>query len=88
MRQDLVNLLGILVLPAVLGAGLRILCCRTRRGWGVTVGLALLAAGMWVVAQTVFSHGSELYGVLALQASAAALAALAAGVALRVSRKR
>lgn len=46
MRQDLLNLLGILVLPAALSAGLQLLCRWRRRGWGVTAGLVLLAAVM------------------------------------------
>jgi len=72
----------LLVLPALLGAVVRFFCRRLKRAWLVTAAFFALMIGAWVAAKVIPSHGSELYGLRALQATAAAVGSLVTGAVI------
>ena len=69
MVQILINLLSVFIVPFLAGVLLYILVRKTRRAWLLRAALLLLTAVIWGVALLVPAHGSELYGLLAWQAS-------------------
>lgn len=88
MSQIVKNYLFIFAVPLLIGAAVRVLFRRTKRVYLITMALAVLALIGWTARYTIFSHGSELYGILALQTTGAAAGALLAGLALRLKRVR
>ena len=88
MDQIIKNYLFIAAVPFLAGTAVRFAFRRARRAYLVTLAFAVLAAIGWAAFSTVFSHGSEGYGILALQAAGAAAGALLAGLLIRRKRDR
>lgn len=88
MDQIIKNYLFIFIIPFFAGAVVRFLCQPMKRRYLITPVIAVLAVIVWVVFYTVPSHGSELYGIIALLATCAAAGALLAGLTVRVKRRR
>ena len=81
----------ILILPFLIGAAARASSRRTKRAYLVTIGLIVLAAIAWAAAYAIPSHpipshGSELYGLIAFQATSAAAGASLDGLFVRLKR--
>lgn len=87
MKQIIINYLVILVLPLVIGLATRIILQRFNKGCFATILFAILTAIGWCVAITIPSQGSELYGLLAIQATAAFASSLVTGLVLRLKQK-
>ena len=68
MKQIIINYLFVFGLPIIVGLAVRILLQQFNKAYFVTVVFAVLALVGWVVVSVVPSHGSELYGILAVQA--------------------
>lgn len=82
MGQIIVNYMGVFVIPVIIGASVRLLCRRTAHACFATAGFFILAIAAWAAVGTIPSHGSELYGILALQVTSAAAASLLTGLVL------
>ena len=87
MKQIIINYLFVLVLPIIVGLGVRILFQRFNKAYFTTVAFAVLALVGWVVVNVVPSHGSELYGILATQATVAFVSSLLTGLVLKSKSK-
>ncbi len=87
MKQIIINYLFIFGLPIIVGLAIRILLQRFNKAFFVTVVFAVLALVGWVVVNVVPSHGSELYGILAVQATTAFVSSLLTGLVLRLKSK-
>ena len=87
MKQIIINYLIVFGLPIIVGLGVRILLQRFNKAYFVTVVFAVLALVGWVVVNVVPSHGSELYGILAVQATTAFVSSLLTGLVLRLKSK-
>lgn len=86
MIQIIKNYIFIFIAPLLVGAAVRFLCRRTKRIYLVTLALIALAAIGWAAAYAIPSHGSELYGIIALFVTSAAAGALLTGLVLRLKR--
>ncbi len=51
------------VLPTLLGAGVRFFCRKFSQAWLITLSAALLTFAAWVIAQNPSVRGSEVYGL-------------------------
>ena len=87
MKQIIINYLFVLGLPIIVGLAVRILFQRFNKAYFTTVAFAVLALVGWVVVNVVPSHGSELYGILAVQATTAFVSSLLTGLVLRLKSK-
>ncbi|MGN0448358.1 MAG: hypothetical protein ACI4GC_07430 [Acutalibacteraceae bacterium] len=87
MKQIIINYLLIFGLPLVLGFLIRMLLQRLNKSYLVTVVFAVLAVVGWLVVIVVPSHGSELNGLLSIQASVAFGSSLLAGLILRLKAR-
>ena len=87
MRQIIWNYMGIFVIPMVIGFVVRLLCHRITKAHFVTIGLLLLTVAAWAAAYVIPSHGSELYGILALMVTSAAIGSLLTGFVIRMKHK-
>ncbi len=87
MKQIIINYLFVFGFPIIIGLAVRILLKRFSKAYFATVAFAVLALVGWVVVNVVSSHGSELYGILAVQASTAFVSSLLAGLVLRLRPK-
>lgn len=88
MGEIIKNYLFIFIVPFLIGIVIRFLCRRIKRTYLVTTFFAILAVIGWVFYYTVPSHGSELYGVVALLVTSAAVGTLLTGVVLRLKTSR
>lgn len=88
MGQIIKNYMLILIVPFFIGLVVRFLCQRTKRAYLSTLAFIAIAIIGWVVYYAVPSHGSELYGILALIGTSVAAGALLAGLIARVKGKR
>ena len=88
MKQIVINYLFVVGLPIVVGFAVRFLFRRLSKACLVTAAFAALALTGWIVANAVPANGSELYGILAAQATAALISSLLTGVALTLKQKR
>jgi uncharacterized membrane protein YeaQ/YmgE (transglycosylase-associated protein family) len=87
MKQILLNYLFVLVLPAVAGATLRFLLRRKKWGGALTaIALGAASVAAWVIAVHPPVLGSELYGLRAVQFTAAFFAAVVTSGILRLKR--
>lgn len=86
MGQIILNDLFVFVVPFLIGTAVRLLCRRTEKAWLAALILAVLAVIAWAAACIIPSHGSELYGIIALAASSMAVGALLAGLIMRLKR--
>ena len=87
MKQIIINYLFVFGLPIIVGLGVRILFQRFNKAYFTTVAFAVLALVGWVVVNVVPSHGSELYGILATQATVAFVSSLLTGLVLKSKSK-
>ena len=74
-------------LPIIIGLAVRILFQRFNKAYFATVVFAVLTLVGWVVVNVIPSHGSELYGILATQATVAFASSLLTGLVLRGKSK-
>lgn len=87
MDQIIKNYIFIFIIPFLIGVVVRILFQRAKRAYLITSVIAVLAVIGWVAFYTVPSHGSELYGIIALQVTCAAVGALLIGLVVRAKRR-
>ena len=87
MKQIIMNYLFVVGLPIIVGLAVRILLQRFNKAYFTTVVFAVLAVVSWVVVNVVPSHGSELYGILAIQATVAFASSLLTGLVLKLKPK-
>ena len=87
MKQIIMNYLFVVGLPIIVGLAVRILFQRFNKAYFTTVAFAVLALVGWVVVNVVPSHGSELYGILATQATVAFVSSLLTGLVLTSKSK-
>ncbi len=84
MLQIIENYLVIFVIPFFMGFGVRLLCRRAKRGYLISAVFLILAVIAWVAVFAIPLHGSELYGLRALQATSGAAGAMLAGLVIRL----
>ena len=84
MKQIIINYLFVFGLPIIIGLAVRILFQRFNKAYFSTVAFAVLALVGWVVVNAVPSNGSELYGILATQATVAFASSLLTGLVLKL----
>ena len=86
MGQIIKNYMFIFIAPFLIGAAVRFLCRRTKRVYLITAAFTAFAVIGWAAFYTVPSHGSELYGIIALLITSAAIGALLMGLLARLMR--
>ena len=84
MNQIIINYLFVIVLPIIVGLVVRILSQRFNKACFVTVTFAISALVGWIVVNVVPSNGSELYGILATQATISFVSSLLTGLVLKL----
>ena len=87
MKQIIINYLFVLGLPIIVGMVVRILLRQFSKAYFTTIAFAVLTLVGWVVAIAVPSNGSELYGILATQATVAFVSSLLTGLVLQSKSK-
>ncbi len=87
MGQIIKNYMFVFIAPFLIGAAIRFACRHTKRAYLITVVFAVLAVIGWVAFYTVPSHGSELYGIIALMVTSAVIGALLTGLIMRSKGK-
>lgn len=87
MQQIILNYLVVFVLPAIICFSIRAVLQKSNRGAIVTIVLAALTIVCWGVAAFVPSHGSELYGIRAVQATTGFIASLVTGLVFHLRAK-
>ena len=87
MAQIIKNISLVFILPLLIGFFARFLIRKTNKAFILTICLIALAIVMWVVNLVVPSHGSELYGILAMMSSCLAVGSVIAEAATRFVRK-
>ena len=87
MKQIVMNYLFIYGLPMIAGFAVRILLQRFNKAYFATVAFAVLTLVGWVVYNVIPSYGSELYGILAMQVTAAFVSSLLIGLVLKLKAK-
>ena len=87
MKQIIINYLFVVGLPIIVGLAVRILLQRFNKAYFATVAFAVLALVGWVVVNVVPSNGSEMYGILATQATVAFVSSLLTGLVLKLKSK-
>lgn len=86
MDQIIKNYIFIFIIPFLIGVVVRILFQRAKRAYLITSVIVVLAVIGWVAFYTVPSHGSEMYGIIALLLTCAAAGALLTGLVVRAKR--
>ena len=84
MKQIIINYLFVFGLPIIIGLAVRILFQRFNKAYFSTVAFAVLALVGWVVVNAVPSNDSELYRILATQATVAFASSLLTGLVLKL----
>ncbi|MBO4953625.1 MAG: hypothetical protein J6D04_00560 [Clostridia bacterium] len=87
MKQIIINYLFVFGLPIIVGVVARILLRRFSKAYFTTIAFAVLTLVGWGVAIAVPSKGSELYGILATQATVAFVSSLLTGLVLQSKSK-
>ena len=87
MKQIIINYLFVFGLPIIVGLGVRILFQRFNKAYFTTAAFAVLSLVGWVVVNVVPSNGSELYWILATQATVAFISSLLTGLVLKLKSK-
>lgn len=82
MKQIIINYLGLFIVPALVGFTVRFLLLRSKKGYLVTEGVAILTLISWVAANVIPTHGSEVCGVLTLMVTSAAVASFVTGLVI------
>lgn len=88
MGQIIINYIFIFVAPFLAGAALRLLCRRAKRGYLITLVSIALAVVGWAAFYTIPSHGSEVYGIIALQLTSMAAGVLLAGLTIQLRQRK
>lgn len=83
MKQIILNYIDVLFIPALIGFIVRFLFRRVKKGYFVTVILAVLTVIGWVTCNIIRTHGSELFGIWALMITATAAASFVTGLIIR-----
>lgn len=86
MLQIVKNYLMIFIIPFLVGVAVRLLCRRVNKAYFITAAFAVLAIIAWVVAFVIPSYGSELYALIAAQATSAAVGALLIELVLQIKK--
>jgi uncharacterized membrane protein YedE/YeeE len=84
MAQIILNYLNIFFIPIIIGFAVRFFTRKTKWSYWSTVFFVVLSIVAWIIANVVPSKGSELHGLWALQATAAAIGSLVTGIAVRL----
>lgn len=87
MKQIIMNYLFIYGLPIIIGSAIRILLQRFNKAYLATVLFAVLALWVLAIVNVVPAHGSERYGILAVQTTTAFATSLLTGLLLRLKSK-
>ena len=87
MKQIIINYLFVVGLPIIVGLAVCILLQRFNKAYFATVAFAVLALVGWVVVNVAPSNGSELYRILATQATIAFVSSLLTGLVLKMKSK-
>ena len=87
MKQVIINYLFVVGFPIIVGLAVRLLLQRFNKAYFATVAFAVLALVGWVVVNVIHSNGSEMYGILATQATIAFVSSLLAGLVLKLRSK-
>lgn len=82
MSQILLNYLQLVIIPMLIGFIVRFCCRRRKNAYRVTVFFVIFALAAWIAAYIIPAHGSELYGLVALQITCAAVASLLSGLVI------
>ena len=88
MVQIILNYLYIFIIPIIIGFAVRFLILKINQAYWVTVFFVLLSVVSWIIVYIVPSNGSEMYGIWALQATAAAIGSLVTDIAVRLRNSR
>ena len=88
MKQIISNYLSVFVPPIIIALIVRILLRRFDKAYLATVAFALLTVVAWIAAQVIPSHGSELYGLMAVEATTAFVTSLLTGLVLRLKSRK
>lgn len=86
MLQIVQNYLLIFIIPFLVGTAVRLLCRRVNKAYFITAAFAVLAIIAWVVAFVIPSYGSELYALIAAQATSVAVGALLIELVLQIKK--
>lgn len=84
MAQIMLNYLYIFIIPIIIGFVVRFFTRKTKWSYWSTVFFVVLSFVAWIIGYVVPLKGSELHGIWALQATAAAIGSLVAGIATRL----
>ena len=84
MAQIILNYLYIFIIPVIIGFAIRFFTRKTKWSYWSTVFFVVLSFVAWTIGYVVSLKGSELHGILALQATAAAIGSLVTGIAVRL----
>lgn len=88
MSQIIQNYMFVFIAPFLAGTAVRLLLRKVKRGYLITLAFSALAVILWMIFYAVFSHGSERYGLLALQATSTAAGALLTGLTAWLRKNR
>lgn len=88
MGQIIKNYVFIFIIPFLAGAAVRFLFRRTKRAYLFTLVFIAFAVIGWIVAYGISTHGSEFYGLIALQTTSAAAGTLLIGLITQLKRNR
>lgn len=88
MKQIIWNWLMVFIIPAVIGAALRGALSRTHRGYGITLGLAVLAAVSWSLFYMAPGLNTEAHGIVTAQITCCAAGALLVEITARLWKRR
>ena len=83
MKQIILNYLGVLIIPVLIGVIIRFLFRRAKNGYFVTVAFSCLSVMGWIVYEVIRTRGGELFGIWALMITSAAIASFVTGFAIR-----
>jgi uncharacterized membrane protein YedE/YeeE len=82
MVQIMLNYLYIFIIPIIIGFAVRFFTRKIKRAYWATVFFLVLSFVAWIIVYVVPSKGSEMHGIWALQATAAAIGSLVTGIAV------
>lgn len=88
MWQIIQNALYIFVIPLLIGIIIRFLCRHIKRAYFITVIFMILAGVAWIAYYVIPSHGSELYGIIAIRITCVAAGMLLMGLIMRLRKIR
>lgn len=88
MVQIILNYLYIFIMPIIIGFAVRFFTRKINQAYWVTVFFVLLSVVSWKIVYTVPSYGSEMYGIRAFQATAAAIGSLVTGITFRLRNSK